>query len=143
MITIAPPAYVLFPFTDPSDGVYMVSMLQFPPLLAPPGFAPIGPPGSLAMPSVLVDTISLDLFSLVQSVSLLSSESLSPGQTPLIVQDTSAVCHTLSSSVPIAAVDSPVEPDQAGSLPQLATAVPDVGSVAEFGAVGRILLQCH
>ena len=44
--------------------------------------------------------------------------------------ETRAVCHTLSSFVPIAAVNSPVEPDLTGSSTLLATAVPDVCSSA-------------
>ena len=52
-ILIAPPSYVLFPFDDPFDGVDSVSTPRFPLLLALPGFALIGPPGSLAMPQFM------------------------------------------------------------------------------------------
>ena len=89
------------------------------------------------MLSVLVDTISLDLSSQVQPVSLLCSELLSPGRAPPMVQDTSVVCHTLSSSIPIAAVDSLVELDQAGNSPTLAAAVPDVGSSTSVSSTSK------
>ena len=128
-ITIVPPAYVLF--ADPFDSVNTLSSLRvsrFLGLPAPPGFTPMGPPGSLPMPSVIVDMMSLDLPLPVQPASLLSSGPLSPGQTQPMVQETSAVCHTLSSSVPIAAIDSLVEPDLTESLSPLATVVPDVCS---------------
>ena len=48
-ITIEPPAYVLFPIDDPFDGVDPLSTSPVSLILAP-GFAPIGPPGSLATP---------------------------------------------------------------------------------------------
>ena len=44
-ITIAPPAYMLFPFADPFDEKEVFSTLRFPPLPAPLGFAPIGTTG--------------------------------------------------------------------------------------------------
>ena len=55
-ITVTLPAYVLFPFADPFDGEDMLSTLRFPPLPAPPGFAPIGQPGSLPVQSVVMNT---------------------------------------------------------------------------------------
>ena len=71
VITITPPAYVLFPFTDPFDDDTF-SMPSFPTLPAPSGFAPIGQPGSLPGPSVRLDTWDQELSSLMQSVSLSS-----------------------------------------------------------------------
>ena len=47
VITIIPPAYVLFPFADPFDEDVFSSTPSFPTLPAPPGFAPIRQPGSL------------------------------------------------------------------------------------------------
>ena len=44
-ITIAPPAYVLFPFDDPFEGMDTFSTSPVSTILAPPGFALIGPPG--------------------------------------------------------------------------------------------------
>ena len=55
-ITIVPPAYVLFPFDDPFDGVDPLSTSPFSTIPAPPGFAPIRPPGSLVMPPVSLFT---------------------------------------------------------------------------------------
>ena len=130
----------------------MLSTTRFSPLPAPPGFAPISPPGSLAVQSVIVDTMSLDLSSPIQPVSLLKSGPLSSGRAQSIVLDTSVVRNILSSPVPIAAVDSPVELKLTGRSPPLATAVPDECSspidlpvespigVAKFDAVGLVLL---
>ena len=41
VFVIAPPAYVLFPFSDPFDDEDMLLMPQFPSLPAPPGFVTI------------------------------------------------------------------------------------------------------
>ena len=72
VITIAPPAYVLFPFSDPFDDEDVFSTPPFPTLPATPEFALIGQPGSLPGPSVILDTLSRDLSLLIQPVSLSS-----------------------------------------------------------------------
>ena len=82
--------------------------------------------------------ISRDLSSPVRPVSLLSSEQLSSSRAPPIMQDTSAIRHTLPSSVPMPAVDAPVEPVQAGISPSLATAVPDVGSSMSVSSTSQL-----
>ena len=58
-ITIAPLAYVLFPIDDSFDGVDPLSTSPVSPIPALPGFALIGPPGSLATPWICYITISL------------------------------------------------------------------------------------
>ena len=97
-------------------------------ILAPPGFAPIGPPRSLATPPVIMNTLSRDFPSLRPPVSLLTSGPLSPGRVQPVVDETRAVRHTLSSSITIPAVDPPVESDLAGDSSPLAATVPDVSS---------------
>ena len=55
-VTIAPPAYVLFLFDDPLC-VNPLSLSLVSAIPAPPGFTPIGLPGSLAMPLVVMDVL--------------------------------------------------------------------------------------
>ena len=119
-------AYVLFPFDDPFDGMDSFSTVSTIPV--PLGFAPIGPPGSLAMPPRIMDTISLVFPSTGLPVSLLPSGPLPPCRVQPILEETSAVCHTWSSSVSMPAGDSPVESDLPRSSPPLAAIIPDMSS---------------
>ena len=138
-ITIAPPAYLLFPFADPFDGEDVFLTPRFSPLPAPLGFAPIGQPGS--GPSVIMDTMSQDLSSLMQLVPLCSLGPLSTGWAQLGVKDTSAVDTVLPSTVPLAAVDASVEPVVAGHSPPLAPTEPDIGSSPIVSSISRSLRQ--
>ena len=106
-ITIAPPAYVLFPFDDPFDGMDTLSTSPVFTIPVLPGFAPIGPPRSLATPPVIMDMLSRDFPSPGLSVSLLLSGLLSPCRVQPILEETSAVRHTWSLSVSIPAGESP------------------------------------
>ena len=97
-------------------------------ILAPPGFTPIGPPGSLATPPVIMDTLYLGI-SLRRTAGVAAHpRALSPCRVQPIVDEASAVRHTLSSSISIPAVDSPVESDLTGSSSPMAATVPDVSS---------------
>ena len=75
-----------------------------------PDFAPIGPPGSLPVQSAILDTTSRDLSSIFQPMSPVNSGPLSPGPAQPVVMETSPVHSTLSSSIPMEVIDSPVEP---------------------------------
>ena len=101
VFTITPPTYVPFPFADPFDGEDLLSTLLFSPLPAPPGFAPIGPPGSLPAQPVNMDTVSRDCYSTFPPVSRINSEQLSTVPDQPIEEETSAVRNTLSCPSPI------------------------------------------
>ena len=66
----------------------MLSTPRFSPLPAPPGFSPFGPPGSLPVQSVILDTMSRGLSS-IQPMWLINSGPLSPGQAQPLVNWTS------------------------------------------------------
>ena len=54
--SVTPPTYVLFPM----DGEIPLSTSPVSLVLVPPGFAPIGPPGSPATPPVAADMLPQD-----------------------------------------------------------------------------------
>ena len=137
VITIAPPAYVLFPFADPFDSGDVLSAPRFPPLPAPPSCAPIGPPGSLAVQSVILDTMSRGLSSSIQLMSLINSGPLSPGQAQPLVIKTSPVRHTLSSHIHMASVDSPIESVLTERSRPLTPAVQDICLSAIVSSTAR------
>ena len=121
-ITITPPAYVLFPFDDPFDGVDLLSTSPVSTILAP-----IRSPESLATPSVIMDMLPQDFPPPGSSVSLFTSGLLSPCQVQPIVDESSEACCSSSPSVSIPTVDSPVESVLTGSSSPLVATVPDVG----------------
>ena len=154
-ITIARPGYVFSPIDDPFDGVDPLSTSAVPPIPAPPGFAPIGQPRSLATPSVIMDTLPRDFPPPGSSVSLFTSGLLSPGQVQPVVDESGVVRCPSSPCVFIPAIDFPVVSVLTGNL---SPPVPSVtgrwfvsGCVVEwsvesslvvtgFDAVGRVLL---
>ena len=83
---------------------------QLPQLPATLGFAAIGLPGSLSGPSVLMDTLSLDLSSLMQPLSLSNLGLLSTGWAQPVVPVTSVDSTILPSAVSPIAADRLVEP---------------------------------
>ena len=148
-----PPAYVLFPFADPFDSEDLSSTPRF-----PPGFAPIRPPGSLPAQSVIVDTMCWDFSSMLLPLSWINSEPLSTGPAQPIVRETGAVRSTWSPPSHIAPVVSLVEPDLTVRTTPLVPDDPEVCSpvlvsltgrfgspviIAQFAAVGQVLLLCH
>ena len=150
-----PPAYVLSPFDDPL-GVNPLSPSPVSAILAPPGFAPIGLPGSLAMPLVVMDVLPPDFPPPGSPVLLVTSGPLSPRRVQPVLNETSGVCRFSSPSICMPAVDSPVVsvlPGRelvaagcsrtgrafvSGCVVELLIESPFV--VFGFGAVGRILL---
>ena len=73
-VTVAPPAYVLFPM----DGGVPLSTSPVSTVPVPPGFAPIISPGSLALPPVSADPTPPGFAAPVSPVSMFVPELLSP-----------------------------------------------------------------
>ena len=66
----------MFPFADPFDSKDLSSSLRVSPIPALPGFAPIGPKGSLPAQSVIADTMPRDCSSMLPPVSRFNSSVL-------------------------------------------------------------------
>ena len=101
---------------DPFDDD-LFSTPSFPMLSSPPGFAPIGPPGSLPGPTVRPDTWAQALSSLMQPVSLSSLGSLFMQP---VVPDSGADDAISPPNISLVAIDLSVEPIVARHPPPLA-----------------------
>ena len=101
-------------FTMDSEVLLSTSPVSTVPV--PPGFAPIGSPGSLAMPPVTAGTVPHDFALPVSPVSLFSSGPLSLSHFQPACDESYEVRHTTSPSTTIPAVgSSPAELALAGS----------------------------
>ena len=105
--TIMPPVYVLFPFADPFDYGEMWSTPRFPSLLAPPGFAPIGQPGSLPGPAGIA---LCDWSSFIWPESPLQLRQSPPGWARPVILDTGFGDDQLPLVLSPIAHDSSVDP---------------------------------